>query len=38
MDINIEGAITVLFLLPTINVASIFANGNAVNYANLNGA
>jgi hypothetical protein len=38
MELNIQGAIAVLILLPTIGVASIFDNRNAVNYANLNGA
>jgi hypothetical protein len=30
MELNIQGAITVLILLPTIDVASIFAGCNAV--------
>jgi hypothetical protein len=37
MELNIQGAITVLILLPTIDVPSIFDNRNVVNYAHVHG-
>jgi hypothetical protein len=37
MDLNIQGAVTVLDLLLTIDVTGIFVGDNAVNYARVNG-